>query len=76
MQRADHLLHDRLPNPKSSRIPLVDIVAHARAVHVPIRRGSDVITTAAIYGAAALATVGFLIASVVDEVLHVERANP
>lgn len=75
MPRANHSLHDPVTHPGSSRIPLVDIVAHARAVHVPIRRGSDIFTTAAIYGAAVLATAGFLIASVIDEVLRVERAT-
>jgi hypothetical protein len=59
-------------NAGSSHIPLVDIVAHARA-YVPIRRRSDVITTAAIYGAAVLTTIGFVIASVIDDVLRVKR---
>jgi hypothetical protein len=44
-------------------------------MQVPIRRGSGVITTAAIYGAAVLATVGFLASSVIDELLRVDRAT-
>lgn len=62
--------------PASHPLPLVDVVAHARAVHV--RSGdwrSDLITTATIYGAAVLATGGFVIAAVVDELLRTSRGR-
>lgn len=51
----------------SHPIPLVDIVAYAKAIHVR----SDVITTVTIYGAAMLATAGVVAAAVVDELLRV-----
>lgn len=57
-----------------SPIPLVDVVAHAKALHGRPGDGrSDIITTITIYSAAALATAGFVLASVVDEVLRVKR---
>jgi hypothetical protein len=50
----------------SHSIPLVDIVAHAKAIHVR----PDIITTVTIHGAAVLATAGVLAAAVVDELLR------
>lgn len=54
-----------------SAVPLVDIVAYAREAHPPPR--TDLVSTVTVYGAAVLATAGFVIASVVDELLGMRR---
>lgn len=60
-------------SPSSSSVPLVDIVAHARAMQPPPR--TDLVSTITVYGAAVVATVGFVIASVVDELLSPRRTR-
>jgi hypothetical protein len=67
---------DRVMRGASYPLPLVDVVAHAKAVYGGARnRRSDIITTATIYGAAVLATAGFAIAAVVDELLQPRRGG-
>lgn len=58
---------------RASRIPLIDLVARARARPDAPRPRADLLTTVTIYGAAVLATAGFVIASIVDEVLSPAR---
>ena len=63
--------------PTSHPLPLVDVVAHARAEHARSgHRRTNIITTATIYGAAVLATGGFVVAAVVDELLRLGRPSP
>lgn len=61
----------------SGRLPIVDAFVHARQAPArriaPRGRGSEFVTSATIYAAALIATAGFLIASVVDDVLGIDR---
>lgn len=62
--------HEAAPDTfRASRIPLIDLVAHARVRREAVRPRGDLLTTATIYGAAVLATAGFVIASIIDELL-------
>lgn len=57
-------------------IPLVDLVAHARAANrQSTTTRPDIVTTVTVYTAAILTTAGFVIATVVDELLRV-RGRP
>lgn len=57
-------------------VPLSDLVARARTAHERsgVRR-PDILTTATVYGAALLATAGFAIASIIDELVRTRRAT-
>ncbi len=51
---------------RHKRLPLVDLLTRAEV----IRTRTDLVTTVTIYGAALLATAGFVVAAVVDDVLR------
>jgi hypothetical protein len=61
----------------ASRLPIVDAFIHVRQApprHLASRRpGSDFVTNATIYAVALIATAGFVVAAVVDDVLGIDR---
>lgn len=58
--------HTRFTSPAAGSMALEDLVTRAKVMHVR----TDLVTRVTIYGAALLATAGFMVAAVVDEVLR------
>jgi len=51
---------------RHTRFPLIDVVTRAKVMDA----GTDLLTRVTIYGVALLATAGFVVSAVVDEVLR------